>query len=365
MIKESFPNPKSKKDINKNKLEIDKFFAEEISEEYREFAKKVEFLNLSGGEKEHQIHYRMLAGLLTKQENEKIFLENICQSHQNFIKDNVDKIIITPQSLSVEQIDEEVGTNRRVDKIDCYLKDGEDIVFTLSADLYDIGNKEDSNCFVESSFYDEKGEGNLALQKKYGYLERDFAGKKQRMIAKEYLPGKNLVQHISALPNQESSLLDIGDCSSDLGYSMGYLYGELEGELLEDLKMENMIYNNDDPDLACRVCDHFGLYPKEKAGVNSINQITAHLETLLNLFHIKNSRIKERGETEMSQEDVINNYLDSFFDKIGADKNLLKKFSADLEALKNIPEAERIYGGNNELIEYIQDYIVKVLKLKI
>lgn len=264
------------------------------------------------------------------------------------------------EKLEAESIDLDIGTNRKVDKIDCCFKDGNKLSFTLSADMRDISDDE-SNSFQEKKVFESYyAKDNPILQNYYGYFSREFAGTEKRFIAKEYLPGKNIIQYFNDLISNEDALLDIASTSSDLGYSMAALYNKGEGELLSDLKLENIIVDYQRKDLneySCRVCDNSGFYEKDIER-KSLFQILAHLQSLLAVFNNKRDQvIKVQGsiDTDISQENVIESYLASLLDNLS--KQSLTVFKKTIKKITENPKDNDIFEIDKDIIEFLDNYL--------
>jgi len=343
-----------------------------ILEKYTDLISKIEFKNINTESAAGKIHLKMAAALFSRQaENNKTYLKNIIYQVE---LEEVDKIDISEYStakleikgeelglenLEMEQIDLDIGTNRRVDKIECRLKNGKNIVFTLSADLRTT-SAEESNSFQEKLVFESPiAEDNPILQKYYGYFEKEFKGNLSRFIAKEYLPGENISQYLNSLDVEEESLHEFLNIANDLGYSMAHLYNKGEGQLLSDLKLENIIYNNVNPDeveYSCRVCDNSGAY-QEKAEERSVSQILAHLQSLLSIFHNKKitaARLGQPEHNDFSQEELISAYLDAFSENLNP--KTFKAFQDNIEKT-SLDGSDDLFSVDQDLKDYVLSYL--------
>jgi hypothetical protein len=337
-----------------------------IVEKYSKLINNIKFVNINPESESGKIHLKMIGSLFSTVENDKIFLKNIIKSIEledlahvdisNYLSDvNLDFV----ESVGAENIDLDIGLNRRVNKIDCYLKSGEQVSFTLSTDLRNVGDDESNSAQEKLIFESPIGRDNPVLQKYLGYLEKDFDGKNMRFIAKEYLPGKNITHYVNNLENESESLLNISDVSSDLAYSIAYLYKRGEAELLSDLKLENIIYNYEKADKCeypCRACDNSGFY-EDQAKRKSIFQVLAHLQSLLLVFNNKkNQIIREKGSVEfdVKQEEVLDSYLDSFLSNLDKDSLLIFKNNIN-EILLNQNDKD-IFEIDQEIVEYVKSF---------
>ncbi len=280
---------------------------ESVLRNYKKIIENIDFINIDLESESGKIHIKMVAALFSRADNERPFLKNIIS---NINLKNIDRIevsgrfnpeeegdVATEQEditnlddLVMDNIDLDIGTNRRVNNITCYLKDGSEMSFTLSADFVSGDNDLNSNSYQEREVFESDfAKDNPILQRYYGYLKREFSGKDQRFIAKEYLPGKNIEQYLRELENNKESLSDFMDISSSLAYSMSELYKRGQGTLLADLKIENIIYNHEQQDnleYPCRVCDNSGFYSDE-AEKKSALQVLAHIQSLLTILNNK------------------------------------------------------------------------------
>lgn len=337
-----------------------------VLNKYKDLISNINFININPDSKSAEIHFKMITALFTRGENDKTFLKNIIKKaeleeiNKIDIRDSSAYQDIVAEKLEAENIDLDIGTNRRVDRIDCSFKDGNKLSFTLSADMVDVDDNE-SNSFQEKEvFQSYYGKDNPILQKFYGYSSRKFNDEEKRFIAKEYLPGKNIIQYFNELLCNEDSLLEMSSVSSDLGYSMSSLYNKGEGELLSDLKLENVIFNHEERDLveySCRVCDNSGFYEKEIER-KSLFQILAHLQSLLSVFNNKKDQvIKTQGDvdTDISQEHVIESYLASFLDNLN--KQSLIVFKKTIKKITENPKDSDIFEIDKDIIDYLNNYL--------
>ncbi|PKM91824.1 hypothetical protein CVU82_01295 [Candidatus Falkowbacteria bacterium HGW-Falkowbacteria-1] len=343
-----------------------------VLNKYKDLIENIEFININLDSHAGKVHLKMVGALFSRMENDKTFLKNIIK---NVELEEVGKIDVSDYSsgedadseelfaltgMAAENIDLDIGTNRRVNKVDCYLKSGNCISFTLSADLHRVGDEESNSSQEKSVFESDFGQENPVLQKYYGYFKKDFDGQDSRFIAKEYLPGKNISHYLNGLSNNDESLLDISDLSSDLAYSMAYLYKKGNGELVSDLKLENIIYNYEDSnevEYSCRVCDNSGFY-SENQKRKSAYQILAHLQSLLSIFNNKKMlflRDNKNVEIETKQEDVINAYLDSFLENL--DAGSMAVFKNNIKDILNNPSDKDIFEIDKDILEYASDYL--------
>jgi hypothetical protein len=371
-MKNFFESPQHAKKGNNLTEELEKFGVDAyVLEKYQDLINKIEFKNINIFAAENEIHLKMAAALFSRQEkNNKTFFKNIIQQVE---LEEVDKIDIMDYStlnddedgedlfntLDMENIDLNIGTNRRVDKIDCLLKNGKNITFTLSADLNNAGEQE-SNSFQEKLVFEsEIAQDNLVLQKFYGYFEKDFKGIDNRFIAKEYLPGDNISHYLNKLQNSEQLFHEFLNVSSELGYSMAYMYNKCAGQLLSDLKLENMIYNHintDEVEYACRICDNSGAY-SERAEEKSVSQILAQLQSLLAIFHNKQILFNKQAQTKsdnITQEDLVESYLDSFVTNLTPES--LNVFRINIKKINQGVEGE-IFEIDQDLKDYVLNYI--------
>ncbi|MFZ4632229.1 MAG: hypothetical protein ACOYL8_03460 [Patescibacteria group bacterium] len=323
---------------------------------------KIKFINIDINSKEEGIHIDMIASLLARQENGDIFLQNILKSINHNWQEAEEFLISSTKEIESESIDLDVGTNRRVDKIECVFDNELAYDFTLSADLIDYEDKNDSNSYTEKQIFESPlAKDNPILQNYFGYSEKNLSGRNYRLIAKEYLPGKNIAQYFNEMHVDSSLNTVFDDLSCELAYSMGYLYKRMDGQLLEDLKLENIIYNYKNPDSdksACRICDHSGYYDNNPE-MRSVTQIMGQLTSLLTMYFVKLGKLERDGIVleSGSPEDILVNYLDSFFSEVDDDK-LKKLFIEKLKELKKIDPEKRMFEIPDDLLDFVEDYLV-------
>lgn len=363
MFKENRENNKFDLFSNLSGLGVDA----EVLDKYHDLISKIEFKNINIGSESGQIHLRMLAGLFSRQENNKTFLKNIIN---NLEIESLKKVSLVDtqndeyKEFSVDNIDQDIGTNRRVDLVDCWLNDNSHYYFTLSADFRSFADESESNTFLEKEvFYSELGQENPVLQKFYGYFDGLIGGRKQLIIAKEYLPGKNIAQYLNELPTDQETLGSVEAVATETGFAMGYLYKRMDGRLLEDLKLENLIYNYNDTDgenFVCRACDHAGEYEGDQERKSS-NQVLAHLESFFNVINMKSGQLLERGissrdELAQAATDSLAAYLDSFVGEFEGDKALFKKMRSSLESIREQAPDQRFFPVGDDILEFAIDY---------
>ncbi len=304
-----------------------------VLNKYSQLINNIEFININLDKDPAKLHLKMVAALFSRQaENNKTFLKNIIQQAE---LEEIDKIIVSDynedddlglEQVKLENIDFDFGTNRRVNKIDCFLKDDKEIAFTLSTDLRQVSEQE-SNTYLEKQVLEtDQAKANPILQDLYGYFERDFSGQTGRFIAKEYLPGKNIAHYLKDLELEADYVSEYYNISNDLAYTMAKMYQAGKGKLLSDLKLENLIYNYINPDeveYSCRVCDNAGPY-LDQAKESSVEQILSQLQSLLSYLHLHKLRLKQENLAEdISQEEMVAQYLDTFWTNLDDDsKNI-------------------------------------------
>jgi len=321
---------------------------------------KIKFVDIDINNPENRIHVDMMAGLLSIEKySGKIFLEKILNNINHEIQDAEWLLISSVKNFETESIDLNIGTNRCVDKIECVFSNDSAYNFTLSADLLDHEDDRDSNSFIEKEVFESPlGQNNPVMQNYFGYAEKELSGRNYRLIAKEYLPGKNISQYLNELEASEFEE-SLSDVSCELAYSMGYLYQRMKGQLLEDLKLENVIYNYQNPDSnksLCRICDHSGYYD-DSAEVKSVTQITGQLNSLLTMYYVKSGQRKEgsNNNNALSAEDILANYLDSFVSEI--DSQNKEMFINKVKELRNMPEDKRLFESPDGLLDFIINYL--------
>jgi len=332
------------------------------AENFRPLIDKIKFSNININSELGAIHIDMIASLLTKQENGEVFLQNILKAINHNWQEVEEFLISSTKELDVENIDLDIGANRRVDKIECVFTDEAIYDFTLSTDLVDHKDINNSNSYVEKEVFESPlAEDNPVLQRYFGYLERKLSGRNYRLIAKEYLPGKNISQYFNEFEGGAEIMLAFDDVICELAYSMGALYKRMQGKLLEDLKLENIIYNYENPDsdkLACRICDHSGYY-EENAEYKSVSQILAQLSSLLTVYSIKANQLekdKKISQEDYNPEDLIVNYLESFLSELD-DPNLEQLLLKKVREVRGAEASERIFDLSDDLLEFIIDYL--------
>jgi len=322
---------------------------------------KIKFVNIDINSKLDEIHIDMIASLLAKQENGEIFLQNILKSIDHNWQEAEEFLISSTKEIESESIDLDIGTNRRVDKIECVFNNEAAYDFTLSADLIDYEDKNDSNSYTEKKVFDSPlATDNPVMQKYFGYSEKKLSGRNYRLIAKEYLPGKNISQYFNEMDVDSNLDANFNDLSCELAYSVGYLYQRMNGQLLEDLKLENIIYNYSNPDSdksACRICDHSGYY-EDNAEVRSVSQIMAQLTSLLTVYYIKLGQLEKEGVVleESEPEEILVNYLDSFESEI-EDEKLKQLFLDKVKEIKQLSPDKRNFEISDELLDFVVDYL--------
>lgn len=343
-----------------------------VLNKYKELIENIDFVNINLDSQSGEIHLRMVAALFSRMENTKTFLKNIIRNVEmeelgridikdySSEEDIKNEELLALIGLDAENIDMDIGTNRRVNKIDCYLKNGESLSFTLSADLHNVKDEESNTSQEKEVFESDFGQENPILQKYYGYFNKSFAGRENRFIAKEYLPGKNISQYLNELSNDDESLLDISSLSSDLGYSMAYLYKRGEGELVSDLKMENIIYNYEkanEVEYPCRICDNSGFYSEDQKR-KSAYQVLAHLQSFLSIFNNKKRlflRDNQGVEIDSKQEDSIDSYLNSFLENLNPES--LAIFKTKIREILDNPSDKDIFEIDKDIVEYVDNYV--------
>jgi len=332
------------------------------TENFRSLIEKIKFSNININSELGAIHVDMIASLLTKQENGEVFLQNILKAINHDWHEVEEFLISSTKELDVENIDLDVGANRRVDKIECVFADEAVYDFTLSTDLIDHKDINNSNSYVEKEVFESPlAENNPVLQSYFGYLERKLSGRNYRLIAKEYLPGKNISQYFNEFDRDVDVMFAFDDVTCELAYSMGSLYKRMQGKLLEDLKLENIIYNYKNPDsnqLACRVCDHSGYY-EENAEYRSVSQIIAQLSSLLTLYSLKADQLEKDqkiSQEDYKPEDLIINYLESFLSELD-DQNLEQLLLKKVKEIRGVEADERMFDLPDDLLEFIIYYL--------
>lgn len=323
---------------------------------YEDLISKVDFKNINLSSEAAKIHIEMLAALLTEQDNEKVFFQNILNEINQDLNSVDNVIIVSAKEIQAEQIDLDIGTNRRVDRFYCSFADGANYEFTLSADLEKYKDDVSSNSFIEKKIFAEPlAVDNPWLQKYFAYIKKESRGEEQRFIAKEYLPGKNIVQYFNESELGEDIVIQLIDVACETAYTMSGLYKRMDGELLADLKLENIIYNYENPDgasPACRICDHAGYYDDEAAKRSSL-QILAQISSFMSLYYSKT----KKDEPELVREEIlsiIDAYLDSFIAELSDD--LRDKFVHNVKELRKTPSEGRQWQLSDDLIDYVLSY---------
>lgn len=327
--------------------------------DYKNLISKIDFKNIDLSSEAAIIHINMLAALLTKQENNEIFFQNILNEISKDLElvDNI--VVASAKEVEAENIDLDIGSNRRVDWFRCFFTDGDIYEFTLSADLEKHQDDADSNSFVEKKiFSDPIGIDNPWLQRYFSYIKKENRGTNQRFIAKEYLPGKNIVQYFNELDSGKLGAADFIDVACETAYTIGALYKRMDGQLLNDLKLENIIYNYEDPDgakPACRICDHSGYYSDE-VDRRSASQILSHLQSFMTLYYSKAIRSKSE-DLRQDVVEIISAYLDAF--SLEVDEKLIDKFLDNVGRLRDLPASKRQWELSDDLLDYVLNYEFK------
>ena len=328
----------------------------DVLNQYRDLIDKVSFKGIEIKAEEAVIHFDMLAALLSEQEDGKIFFQNILTAIHKDLGAVKNLLITSVKDIEAESIDLDIGSNRRVDRFRCSFADGDDYEFTLSADFENYQDDADSNSFVEKTiFSDPLSKDNPWLQKYFGYIKKDFKSGSKRLIAKEYLPGKNIVQYCNEMPNDEDATMNFIDVACETAYTIGGLYKRMDGNLLDDLKLENIIYNYEDRDSkapACRFCDHSGYYDNDSEK-RSASQILAHINSFLTIYYAKSSSL-DPELTHDNAVEIAESYLDSFFGEIG--KGLAAKFLERVGELRSLPVDERPWELSDDVLDFVLGY---------
>lgn len=323
---------------------------------YQNLINKVSFKNIDLSSESGMIHVDMLAALLMKQENGEVFFQNILDSINKDIESVENILIVSAKEIEAESIDLDIGSNRRVDRFSCLFANGDKYEFTLSADLEKNLHDADSNSFVEKEIFSKEiGTDNPWLQKYFGYIKKEIKEFSRHLIAKEYLPGKNIVQYFNEMPAAELSVPDYIDVACETAYTMGGLYQRMDGQLLDDLKLENIIYNHENPDdsrPACRVCDHAGYYDNDGEKRSAL-QIMAHLNSFMTLYYSKASTT-DPEDLRLGTIAIIDSYLEAFCGEI--DKNLVNKFVKNIDELRKSLASERQWEISDDLLDYVLNY---------
>ena len=327
-------------------------------DKFKPLLEKIKFSNIDISKEENKIHVDMLSFLLMNQNNKHIFLQNILKKI-NHKWEQINEILIkTTKEIKDESIDLEIGSNRRVDKIEITFNDNLKYCFTLSADIDENIDEKESNSYIEKEIFEsELSENNPWLQKYFGYMDNKISNRNYRMIAKEYLPGKNVSQYCNGLEEKEEIVDDFRDVVCEVAYSMNGLYRRMNGQILEDLKLENLIYNFEDKDSnepLCRICDHSGYY-ENKVGIKSVNQILAHIESFI-VFYYKKSKYLGQGDTADNLRaenalDIEKSYVDSFLGDL--DESLRKRFLEEVKNIKNQNLNDRFFEIREDVLDYI------------
>lgn len=359
---EKLNKPESSVEENELFLEFEKRGLErDILKEFLPLIEKIRFVNIDTNKKCNNIHFDIVASLLTKQENKEILLQNILKEINHNLKETKELLVFSTKEIAAESIDFEIGTNRRVDRISCLFEDGTSYDFTVSADFDDYRDDNNSNSFVEKEVFNSPlGQDNPVMQKYFAYLKKEMSGRSRRFIMKEYLPGKNIVQYFNEIENDEDFWNGLNDVSCELAYSMGYLYQRMGGKLLEDLKLENIIYNYENPDSdlpACRICDHSGYYGTD-VEKKSVSQIMANISSLLAIYSVKDSQGREKGALKetFAQEDVVINYLDSFCSQIESE-SIKNTFLEKIKEIRQTPVEKRMFATSDDLLDFSINYL--------
>jgi hypothetical protein len=332
-----------------------------ILEKYKKLIENIDFINIKIDKKINHIHLLMLGALFSRQDNNKSFLKNILK---NIDLDKIEKIEVKDEmseaeakDMDIENIDLNMGANRRVNRIDCFLSDNKVYSFTLSAD-FSSGQKEESNSWQEKEVLTSSfSEDNPIMQNFYGYFSKNFDSKKRYFIAKEFLPGLNIAYFLNIHTKTAEDLFNFLDISSDLAYSMAYLYNKGKGQIPADLKLENIIYNyenSDESEYSCRVCDQAGFY-KEEEFKKSAYQILAHLQSLLTLFQVKKNLLETKNDDTIEYEELLDSYLETFL------RNLepvnLSIFKENIKDILDKHSDQDIFEVEKDIIEYVESYL--------
>lgn len=360
---ENFEFKKNKLEDLLKELKINKG----VLEENKDLLNKINFINIDINSKEGEIHLKMLAALFDRKDDKSdIVLTKIIN---NINIKELERIDIKSEGvidLDIENIDMGIGKNRRVDRIDCYLKDGRRHSFSFSADLFDIEDDLDSNTWLEKDTFDSDfAKDNLILQEFYIYLKKEFNGKLKRFIAKEYLVGTNVADYLENHIKTKEDLYKFLDVSEEMARSMAYLYNKGNTNLLSDLKLENFIYNyidGDNYEYSARLCDHSGFYDK-KSRKNSIFELLAQISSIVNHYLVKINKfnISEKDYEYIYYQELIDAYLRNFL--LNIDKNEIVKTKEELRKILNESQDTYLYDIKkdliNDIISLIDSYDIK------
>ncbi len=330
--------------------------SEKVLADYKDLISKVDFKNIDLSSEAGTIHVDMLSALLTEQKNGEIFFQNILDVINKDLESVDNVMIISAKEIKAESIDLDIGTNRRVDRFNCSFAGGDSYEFTLSADLENYPDDADSNSFIEKEvFADSIGKDNQWLQKYFAYIKKDSRKGQQRFIAKEYLPGKNIAQYFNEMDKKRENISEFINVACETAFAMGGLYKKMNGQLLGDLKLENLIYNYENPDSAspaCRICDHSGYHDNE-ADKRSALQILAHINSFMTIYYSKATK-SDSEELRDEAVSIVDAYLDSFIGEIGED--LRDKFLENVSELRKIPIDKRQWELSDDIIDYVLNY---------
>lgn len=331
---------------------------EEALNEYRGLIECINFSNIDFESPSGRIHVDMIAALLSRQPGGEVYFQSILEAIKKELHEIKELSVLSVKEVEAESIDLDIGANRRVDRLKCVFADEEVYEFTLSADLEDHSDPRNSNSYVEKEIFEsEAADNNPWLQKFFGYMEAKLSGRLYRLIAKEYLPGKNIAQYCNELKSQPEMAADFINVACEVAYTMGGLYKHMQGKILSDLKLENIIYNYENADSAepaCRICDHSGAYDNEPEK-HGVAQILAQLSSLITMYYAKSAVNKELSDDDRREvaAEIVSAYIESFLAEAGEDNEA--PFFEQVARLRSDKEESRPFDLSDDLLDYILD----------
>ncbi|PKM87154.1 hypothetical protein CVU83_03370 [Candidatus Falkowbacteria bacterium HGW-Falkowbacteria-2] len=330
--------------------------SEDALNQYRDLIERVNFSNIDFDSPEGKIHVDMFAALLSRQPNGEVYFQNILAAINKDWHEIKELSVVSVKEVVAESIDLDIGTNRRVDRVKCAFGDNDAYEFTLSADLEDHVDPRESNSFVEKEVYDSPtAKNNPWLQKYFGYMETKLSGRSYRLIAKEYLPGKNIAQYCNELEPEPEISSEFINVACEAAYTMGGIYKHMQGRILSDLKLENIIYNyqnTDSAEPACRICDHSGIYDNEPER-HGVAQILAQLSSLIEMYYAKARHINGVNDEDCREVavEITSAYIESFLSEAGEENE--QSFFEQIANLKTENINTRPFDLSDDLLDYI------------
>ena len=322
------------------------------------FINKIRFSNIDINQKDNKIHIDMLASLLLQQSNKHLFLQNILKKINQEWEQINEVLITTTSEVEDECIDLNIGANRRVDKFTIIFNDKSNYCFTLSADINENINEKESNSYAEKEIFEsEISQDNPWLQEYFGYIDKKISNRNYRMIAKEYLPGKNIIRYCDELKEADEMVEDFCDVACETAYSMSGLYKKMNGQILDDLKLENLIYNCEEKDSdkpLCRICDHSGYYDGNNE-TKSVNQILAHVESLITVYYKKSKYLGEGNNADnirlKNAVYILESYLESFLEGMNIEQKNI--FIKQVEKIRQQDNQKRFLEIRDDVLDFV------------